>query len=368
MYNKKTNLFASSEILKTEVEFVERVKSSNIFNKGNENNVYGAYLSYAGSVITATGYAYSHLIEVEVGKHYSYLTFSSFGDSRYLVLLYDYQGNFVGRVVGTQIGSGAYGVAQIKDPRAKYARFNLTESSFNVMVVNESETEPTYESFYDYYQLKDVEVSTLPPNSQINKLYLKTLGVDGDSICAGAGFSGGYAGIIGQRNNMTVQNLAVGGGTITSETYSGETPRHWINETMLGLDQKDYILLEGGVNDYALGVTVGAITANYTSTLDNETFAGAFETMCKQLVESYSTKKYGYIFVHRIYSTTSDWATIWKPLMKQMLNKWGIPYIDLEELVPPINFIATLKATYTLDGDGWHPNEDGYELFYVEKN
>lgn len=366
IFNKKTNMFYNGEITKTEVDFLERYRSSNLFNKDNENNVNGSYILNNGSTATVSGYAYSHLIEVEVGKYYSFPTFSGYyGGNSLNIYLYDYQGNFVRVATGTQIGSSSYGKVLIKDPRCKYARFNFITSAFNTMVVNESETEPIYESFYDYYRLKNVEVSTLPPSAQNNKLYLKTLAVDGDSICIG--FGGGYASIIGQRNNMVVQNIAVGGGTITSETYSGETPRHWINESMLGLDQKDYILLEGGVNDYALGVAVGSITNDYTSTLDNETFAGAFETMCKQLVENYSTKKYGYIFVHRIYSTTSDWSTIWKPLMKQILNKWGIPFIDLEELVPPLNFIATLKSAYTLNGDGWHPNEDGYNLFYVEK-
>ena len=368
IYNKKTNIFADGEILKNEVEFIERIRSSNLFDKDNQDVILNKYLTTNGSEVSDTNTAYTNLIEVEIGQYYVYLTTAYFGSTRYNVFHYDFQGNFLRTVGGVQVGSTEFGKVQIKDPRTKYIRINITKSLIPNLIISQGETEPTYEQFYDYYQLKDVEVSTLPPNLQINKLYLKTLGVDGDSICEGAGFSGGYAGIIAQRNKMIVQNIAVGGGTITSETYSGETPRHWINETMLGLDQNDYILLEGGVNDYASGVTLGSITNDYTSTLDNETFAGAFETMCKQLVENYSTKKYGYIFVHRVYSTTSDWATIWKPLMKQILNKWGVPFIDLEELVPPLNFIATLKTAYTLNGDGWHPNEDGYNLFYVEKN
>ena len=51
----------------------------------------------------------------------------------------------------------------------------------------------------------------------------------------------------------------------------------------------------------------------------------------------------------------------------QILKKWGIPYCDLDTLVPPLNLVTTLKQTYTANSDGWHPNEMGYKLFYVPK-
>ena len=44
-----------------------------------------------------------------------------------------------------------------------------------------------------------------------NVLSGKILSVTGDSICYGASYTGGYAGIIGEENGMTVQNLGENG-------------------------------------------------------------------------------------------------------------------------------------------------------------
>ena len=59
-------------------------------------------------------------------------------------------------------------------------------------------------------------------------LYQKRLALDGDSICQGAGHSGGYGKIIAERNNMSFENIGVGGGTVTAETYYDDgQKRHW---------------------------------------------------------------------------------------------------------------------------------------------
>lgn len=53
--------------------------------------------------------------------------------------------------------------------------------------------------------------------------------------------------------------------------------------------------------------------------------------------------------------------------MIEVLEKWGIPYINLEKETPPLNLLpATIKNQYTTLGDGWHPNELGYRTFYVD--
>jgi hypothetical protein len=48
------------------------------------------------------------------------------------------------------------------------------------------------------------------------------------------------------------------------------------------------------------------------------------------------------------------------------LEKWGIPYCDLNVMIPPLGYIDDLKTTYTR-GDGIHPNEAGYRTFYAPK-
>lgn len=212
-----------------------------------------------------------------------------------------------------------------------------------------------------------------------NVLTGKKLAVTGDSICAGAGYGGGYAGLIALNNNMQVQNIAVGGGTVTSGTTSGGNNRFWINESIVNLDSDaDYVLIEGGCNDSGLGVTMGTLTSGYGSSFDNTTYIGAFENMCYQLTKRFKGKKYGYVFVHqwtanfRHSNTDQETSYYWQA--KKVLEKWCIPYIDLNIECPPLGYfqqtnadLYAIRTAYTKDGDGVHPNKDGYEKYYVDK-
>ena len=194
-----------------------------------------------------------------------------------------------------------------------------------------------------------------------NPLSGKILAVTGDSICYGASYAGGYAGIIATENNMTVQNLGENGRCIAD--FDNKTGIYASIADMRS--DADYILLEGGTNDTG-DVQLGTITSGYTDTLNTSTFAGAFETMLKNAINKFHGKKIGYIFIPKgnpdfDSRTTGSYYNI----AKACCEKWGIPYCDLNTLVPPIGLISTLSSTYT--SDGVHPNEAGYRLFYVPK-
>ena len=204
--------------------------------------------------------------------------------------------------------------------------------------------------------------------NRLSKLYGKKLSVTGDSIMYGAGYTGGFAKIIADSYNMDLQNIAVSGGTIASGTTSENGNRFWICNSISSLDSDaDYILFDGCVNDFSLGVTLGSYNLNnYTPTLDTTKFIEAFESCCKQLRERFYNKKIGYIFTHRIFLPEKKFG-VWKNHMINILNKWGIPYLDLENESAPLNMIQFYKADFTKDSDGWHPTEYGYRLFYVDK-
>lgn len=195
-----------------------------------------------------------------------------------------------------------------------------------------------------------------------NPLTGKILSVNGDSICAGERYAGGYAGIIGTENGMTVQNIAVSGGTIAN--VSGH---HCISGTISDMrSDADYVILEGGINDSSEGVTLGTISSGYDATLDTSTFSGAFETMLKAALNRFPTAKIGYIFVHKTNFgsfKSTDGANSYYGIAKAACEKWGIPYCDLNTLCPPIPFVDSLLSY----SDGVHPTEDGYRLFYVPK-
>lgn len=206
----------------------------------------------------------------------------------------------------------------------------------------------------------------------VNKLTGKTIACEGDSIMFGAGHSGGFAKIIADRNGMLLTNNAISGGTLASETYRNGVARHWISSSFENLPVTDYIIFNGGVNDRSLSVNgegdpkIGEMSEGYDATLDLTTTLGGLEHCCKLLRSKYVTCKSGFVFPHRIWGYNDHWDNKYRVKMKEILEKWGVPYLDLSDIAPPLNRIAELKATYTSSGDGWHPNELGYKLFYCD--
>lgn len=214
---------------------------------------------------------------------------------------------------------------------------------------------------YDYEELQKT-VYEMKSNGT-NPFFGKSLAVDGSSIMAGAGYSGGWAKIIGDTYGMSVTNRAVNGATIAN------TNRHSLATSIDTTPVSDYFIFDTMRNDYVLDVPFGTPSADddYSPTLDKTTFCGAFEYVCMKLATTYGTEKIGYVFPHRRPPIEDDLVNTWKPFAIRTLKKWGIPYIDLEELDPPIGFIPALYQAYTDSQDKVHPNQQGYEIFYVPK-
>jgi lysophospholipase L1-like esterase len=207
----------------------------------------------------------------------------------------------------------------------------------------------------------------------------KKIALDGDSITYGQGFVGGYAKLLGDELGMTVQNNAVGGGTLaTGTTTSGGQNRHWISDGISALDEDaDYVLISGGINDFFAGVPIGTLSVNkYNSALDTSTLIGAVEKICRDLVDRFPTKKIGFMLTH----SANDWyrknyqgqasdtanLTNYHDAIITALKKYSIPYCDIFMAGQFSTEIATLKQ-YTANNDGIHPTEDGYKFFYCDK-
>lgn len=252
-----------------------------------------------------------------------------------------------------------------------YCRVNLLLNDLNNFVFKYGEDiNIKIPTLSDKFGLNENQINLI--NSYINNpLLKKTVSFNGDSIMYGAGYTGGFAKIIADKNNMSYENIAVSGATISANTTfaNDDTNRHWICRTISNMrDDADYIIVEGGVNDKSLKtVNLGVITDGYDDVLDDTTFCGALESVCKQLIERFKGKKMGFIITHRIWNMSDVWETSWYPSIIKILKKWGIPYCDLHNSIPSLNLIESLKSQYTKDGDGWHPNEEGYKKFYVDK-
>lgn len=215
----------------------------------------------------------------------------------------------------------------------------------------------------------------------ISPLAGKNLYIAGDSIAYGKGSAGGYGKCIAARYGMQLTNEAVDGATltpnITDNVYGGT--RACISTVVTGstaLAKADYILLEGGVNDAWNNAAVGTLTDgfgdetgdNITGNLyDASTMVGSLEKMFEFLMKNYSDKHIAYVFPHGgLFAGSENWYKTYKPAILAVLEKWGVPYVDVAASTPPMGAhgISGLSNKYT--SDGTHPNAAGYERFYME--
>ena len=216
--------------------------------------------------------------------------------------------------------------------------------------------------------------NTIAGSSATNALENKKLGIDGDSIMKGVGNNNvGYGAIIATNNHMQVSNQSVGGGTIATGTYQSESPRHWISVSVENIASDcDYVIINGGYNDYVQSVPMGTFTNSYTGTVDSTTFYGALETLCRNLLSRFPAKKIAFCTNHNInnslFNANNEGLTMadYIEATYKVLNKYGIKIIDVGKNTHLSTAITSLKNSYTADSDGVHPNQTGYELFYVD--
>lgn len=310
-------------------------------------------------------------ISIEVGLYTFLAPHDVYSGNTGAVPLFDANKTFVKTIRGTTAEYDASHTAvtitiassDISDGCAYFGFSDVTSYLATAMVVKGT----TYPDSYiapgtirtiEGLQISQSQITDLDISS--NPLSGKKASFNGDSICYGVGSAGGYASIIGQENDMTIENVAVSGATIAPV----EGVSHCISTSIdtMSLDA-DYVILEGGVNDADRNVSVGTLTTGYEDTLDTTTFAGAFENMLKSAITRFPDKKLGYIFIHKCGNFNQDYYNI----AKTACEKWGVPYCDLNTKVPPIGRITALASAYTSDGDGYHPNADGYTKFYVPK-
>ena len=350
-------------------------KSVNLFDKTKITD--GKILSSQNAEQSFSGYFYTDYIEVKSNTKYAFQNNTDYlGANGKIVCLYDENKNFKGSYLAT-VENGCCTFTTGTYSKKHYVRVNGRTSNKDTFMFVEGESIPAYEPYFEpYYTIKE---SALPKNS--NPLYGKKLAVNGDSICYGAGASGGYGKIIAENNDMEVSNIAQTGGTISSgTTYSGGGNRHWICRTIGNMPtDADYYILEGGSNDVALAVPIGNLSSGYIATLDDTTFYGAMESICKQIITKFKGKKYGFLIVHQMKGGMQITNAIYTAII-ECCNKWGIPYLDLAKNCVPFglfekdwgNDLSSLRNTYTADdgtgyGDGWHPNEECYKKYYSPK-
>ncbi|MDF2537405.1 MAG: hypothetical protein K0S76_426 [Herbinix sp.] len=346
---------------------------NNLFNKNDPEIENGFYLSQTGTHTANANLFISGKIAVEIGDIYSVPYINLIGDAT-SGAYYNENDEFVTYVTAVAQSGNTHRVITVpSNDTISYMRVNLRILFKDTTMVVKGNIYPSSYSEYkislsNELKLNNAQKSEVSILVGGNPLSEKIVSFNGDSIMYGHGYVGGFAKIIADRNNMTYENIAVSGATITPNQLQsdGTTLRHSISGTINNMrDDADYIILEGGVNDSSLGVPMGMLTGkfDYTSTLNTDTFCGAFENMLKQTIARYPGKKIGFVITHKMLSAFEAYYVN----MISALQKWGIPYCDLYVGIPSLNYIANLKTTYTVNADGWHPNELGYRKFYVDR-
>ena len=398
-YNYICSTFGTNVNGKYSKTFEELEIPNNIIEKVlvESKNLYGGEYEQGriiNGVNTVSGYENNYhmkdFLELEAGSYLYNCRYGTISGNRRDVFVYHSNGTYKEKIIATALyesGSNEYmgktemGVYTFTITEKSYVKINvgLLSTTDWFQILEGSSMEEWSETFVPYFEpyskveenihINDTMVEDLTKIFS-NPLYGKSIAYEGDSVCYGNGYQGGYGRIIGENNNMTVYNTAVGGSPITN--VSGYS--HVICTSVANMQSDcDYYICEGGYNDRNNAVTVGSLVSGFPikgasdDDIDNTTLAGAMEYMCRDLVTLFAGKKVGFIFCHNRYALDNAYNTQYRPIMKQALEKWGVPYLDLQECIPPIGMISSLASVYTNAGDGTHPNKDGYEKYYVPK-
>ena len=197
-----------------------------------------------------------------------------------------------------------------------------------------------------------------------SKLQGKTLYNDGDSVAHGASGEVAYAEQIATLMGMTLTNAAVSGTTIgykdSDPNYAQSIPERMIAN--LANNDYDYILFEGGFNDIA-HCQIGEITEGFQpATIDPMTTIGGLEKVCQWLWLNKPTAKKLFVLGQK-YNYNAQ-KPFWEAIIS-VLEKWGIPYVDIWRETQLIGYNSTNKARWYHNADGLHPNTAAYTNFFV---
>lgn len=384
-------------IEKEQVDFIIHEISANLLNKSDV--IQGSYFDVNNNgQIANRSDIFRTFIPVTAGSYSMLVDASFFGASSASKLcLFNANKNFVGLAYGTVTGSS----------HASEAHFNITQSLIdtygavyfgyngylpiiNSLMIVHSATYPSeYIPYVNRFVLDDdIEVDVpFDQNAQHNLLHGKKVVFDGDSICEATSEGSpalGWAGRIGNGNEMDWHNVGRSGGTITAETYSGGAALHWVCRYIDTIHNNyptlDYLILEGGTNDAdRLGMAgIGELDmTDFSGEYDDTNFTGALDSLFYKALSYYPDTKIGFIVAQKMgtggdYTVENNTRRKFFERAMQACYKWGITFINLwdcSQLNPklPVYFNPSLDAQGNRDGgysyiDGQHLTSKGYDI------
>lgn len=333
------------------------------YNTIVEQAVGNAYINHDGALEATNSWCVSEYIRVDPSYTIDYLLYGTASTS--LIAFYDGNRDYISSICA-ETSALHNGEKVIPPDGAYYLRFSVLIGRGMQYVTL---TKRRIDSL-------EAELERLKAE---NPLTGKILTATGDSITATVSNRqyGSYASMIAAKNGMEYESKAIWGATLAKGVSGSSGCILETIETMR--EDADYIILSGGANDFYHvsngNEQLGSVSGGYTAALDETTFCGAIESLCKKSIEKWPGKKVLYVITHRM-TDISDQTALQTHVetLREILVKWGIPYVDLWHEMPSL-MLPALKDRYTSNGntvyegtgDGLHPNEDGYRLYYVPR-
>lgn len=244
----------------------------------------------------------------------------------------------------------------------KYALINCKAFGSKMMIFKEP-----YE--YSIHLPYGANIKNIIPNK--SNLNDKTVLIEGDSIMYGYGSNGeGIGEILRDRYGFRLYKNAISGSTLAYV----EGTENIRNRIVNGVKKPyDYIILDGGYNDYGKSLPLGSLMSEsypYASAPDATTVIGAMELIFQHIKKNYPKTKIYFVTPHkvnRVWVQVNSLNLTFKDYYDALIsvcNLYSVPVIDLWNESGLTTYFSEMKV-FTKDNDGLHPTKEGYEEFYL---
>ena len=360
----------------------DKAAAADIVNLYNRNTAYRGYYNAQGTAVSQNAFSTSDLISVKEGDVVTFGPVVS-GQSMYVVA-------YAGNSVATAISSEAQlTLVDMTDTSVNYPIYSYTVpagvtavrtttrsslTSYFLTTVNQKFDVGLLWEYWNVVRKQPPSVSEYFPLRTDLSLYRRSAIFVGDSICAAKPHNNcesfyyrGWAGRIGEANDMRYCNAGLGGYAVSSviNHVYGQIVEQLLEHEG---ESYDYVIMQGGVNDAWHKAPVGKVSAEGTApeSFNQATFAGGLEYLFYTAKRLFPDANYGYIMNFPTptspYGRTADMEEYYAEA-KKICEKWNIPYLDLyhdTDFAYNVLKVDQLVNFY----DEVHPNAAGYDLLY----
>ena len=250
---------------------------------------------------------------------------------------------------------------------SRLSNVGMTSSEIDTLIRQESSIVLNSKTILNYSDL-GLETTEVVSLSGKSALFI------GDSVAYGQGNDGkAWSYYINREYNLSnCTNVAALG---ASWTYNSTTSTmRIINQYKDNLENYDFIILEGGINDLTNGSTWGEVSDSKTIVPDSQIITEAMDEAFSKAIKKWPNSRIGYILLYNTqdsgranHSTQLD---EYHNLIISICNKWNIPVFDMysgkvieNNVEVTFDELLDVHNTTYLE-DRLHLNGAGYEKTY----